>query len=273
MIADFPLISKKDIVLAFKPGHAGSLDAAYRTLRDKGVVSEGIDVRPRTETGQLLGRLHLYCVLNRDAALLARRSSLAEARKLARAARRIERGKVARELANALEQAAGGNLPQSTIQGVLGAAAGNEMMRSHLRTLTDAVQAAREASKPLAEVEWRVFGRVARLEADFVEVKTNDASRLFVPMINLDESLRRVGAALSLHWETLETGQAIYQAEPALDTEATAETPRPGDELVPEFPFLQHDAEIDEDLAQRFEEFLADSDAVRLPAPIAVREP
>ncbi|HEY6759631.1 MAG TPA: hypothetical protein VI318_09080 [Baekduia sp.] len=97
MLAFRPLISKGDILRAYNPNKPDS-EAVFRRLRQEGVVSEGVAIRPR-RGGRQRGTVAAFYALNEDAVVAYRHGDVELARKLAQVAATVERGRAARKLA------------------------------------------------------------------------------------------------------------------------------------------------------------------------------
>lgn len=80
-IGRFPLVSRDEILVAFRPGARPS-EGVFRTLRERGWVSKGLGLRLR-RGNRLTGQLRVYSALNLDAALLARHDREKDAQRLA----------------------------------------------------------------------------------------------------------------------------------------------------------------------------------------------
>ncbi len=88
-LAEEPLVSRHQILRALKLG-VPSTEAPFSTLRARGMASNGWSVPVRKRDGRVAGRLHMYCVLNLDAARAARLRRNALARRLAVRATEVE---------------------------------------------------------------------------------------------------------------------------------------------------------------------------------------
>lgn len=88
-VGRFPLVSRDEILVAFRPG-ARPTEGAFRTLRERGWVSGGLGLRPR-RGNRLAGQLRVYSALNLDAVLLARHDCDVDAKHLALEASEQER--------------------------------------------------------------------------------------------------------------------------------------------------------------------------------------
>ena len=84
----FPLVSRDEILLAYRPGAEPS-EGAFRTLRRRKLVSHGIGLRVRHKN-RLAGQVRVYSILNLDCAVLARRGKIEQARRIASRAGRQE---------------------------------------------------------------------------------------------------------------------------------------------------------------------------------------
>jgi hypothetical protein len=89
VIVEWPLATRDEIVATFKLGADIASDSPFKTLRQTGIVSQGVRVLPRHD-GRLSGQKVFYSSLCIHAARLARHGRLADARRLSDAASEIE---------------------------------------------------------------------------------------------------------------------------------------------------------------------------------------
>jgi hypothetical protein len=88
-LAEEPLVSRREILRILKLGMP-STEAPFSTLRAGGMASHGWSVPVRKDDGRVAGRLHMYSVLNLDAARAARLRRKDLARRLAARATEVE---------------------------------------------------------------------------------------------------------------------------------------------------------------------------------------
>jgi hypothetical protein len=100
-IAEEPLVTRREILRSFKLG-APSTDAPFATLRSHKMASPGWSVLVRKDSGRVAGRLHMYSVLNVDAARAVRRRRPELAQRLAGRARELEDSAAANEIRDAV---------------------------------------------------------------------------------------------------------------------------------------------------------------------------
>jgi hypothetical protein len=214
LIRDLPLVAKDAVLDAFLPVQEELRESAFRKLRREGLISRGIPLNLRGAHGQIFGRPHLYCTLNRDAVRLARHGHKEEARALAARSGSLEDTEAARHVAAVIEaavQTAGVDLAAIN-RALRGLARSDE---ETLRSLTSAIDAARADSPALAYIEKTIYGRVWRLEDELAEVEADDGRILLIPIEDLDESAC-VGAPVALRWERWGRRRSLLESEPAL---------------------------------------------------------
>jgi hypothetical protein len=100
VVIERPFVTREDLREALDPS-GRSPATAVRRLREAGLISHGIELRPYRR-GRLRGAAVYYCALNLDAAEAVRDGDEEAARGLARAAASVEASKTAQSLAEAL---------------------------------------------------------------------------------------------------------------------------------------------------------------------------
>ncbi len=184
-----------------------------RRLREKGLLTEGLQSPRRRADGTVAGRDSLYASLNRDVLCLYRKGLAAEAEALAGQARRIERSAAMKELSSALA-AAQRSQPADPI------AAWQQVARSHGPSLEKAVrqiERARNQYVHRGQLDQRYFGWVVFLSDSLAQLETSEGQNLAVPIQELaTASLDAVGKAVLVSVEHLGDGQSLFQVEPAL---------------------------------------------------------
>jgi hypothetical protein len=103
VVIENPFVTREGLRKALDPS-GRSPETAVRRLREAGLISHGIELRPHRR-GRLRGAAVYYCALNLDAAGAVRDGDEAAARELARAAASVEASHAARSLAEALLEA------------------------------------------------------------------------------------------------------------------------------------------------------------------------
>jgi hypothetical protein len=221
MIRERPFVPKWSIVGSYRPGGEEQREGVFKHLRHRGLVSDGI---PRSlqdrATGKLAGQVRLYCVLNQDAARLARHGLDYEAERLVKRAGEIERSKDAAVVADAVldhVQLVTMNFDE-VISAALSAAAANDRVREALIRVSERIDKARASSKALTSIHRIGFGRVTRIHGDLVDILLQEGRVVALDADTLSaQNLVRIGAPLALHWEKLGKGQAFFEAEPGID--------------------------------------------------------
>jgi hypothetical protein len=244
VIAERPFVTKWSIVGSYRPGGEAHREGVFKVLRQKGLVSDGVvrALRAR-ESGRLAGQVRIYCLLNQDAARLARHGYLDDALRLVKEAKAIERGRDARlivaALADRIEPAA--EVSDELLSRGLARAAADARVRAALIRVSDRVGRARRRTRRLGEIGQRALGRVGRIRGDLADIVLEHEDGILVVDVKSlsDHDLDRLGAPVVLHWERWGKGQSFLEAEPgiALDEHEASS-------LAERFGFLQRDEEL-----------------------------
>lgn len=238
MLTERPFTSKWSIVGSYRPGTDEQREGVFKGLRSKGLVSDGIQrgLQER-HSGKLAGQMRLYCVLNQDAARLARHGFDADAAKFVKRASTIEHSKDAALLADAVAKhvtvitANYDNLISSALASLVS----DSTLREALVRVTEQVAKTRAASRALAQIQRVAIGQVVTLHGDLAEVLLSGGMTIAIDRDLLAEhNLYKLGSPVALHWENWGKGQAFLEAEPALDLNAAS------DPLQARFAFLRH---------------------------------
>jgi hypothetical protein len=96
VLAVRPLISKNDILRAYRPT-AGPSEAVFRRLQGEGIVTNGIQIRPR-RGGRLSGTITAFYALNEDAVVAYRQGDTKLAIRARKLAERAEKAAAARQV-------------------------------------------------------------------------------------------------------------------------------------------------------------------------------
>jgi hypothetical protein len=244
MITERPFVPKWSIVGSYRPGADEHREGVFKSLRQKGLVSAGVprSVQQRG-TGKLAGQLRLYCVLNQDAARLARHGLEVDAARLVERAASIEHSKDAAFVVDALLAHVKIVTPNydEIVSAALASAAAHDAVRKALLRVSARVDKARADSKALGTIQRTALGRVMKIHGDLVDVLLQGGRAIVLDTDTLAaHNLVRLGAPLALHWEKWGKGQAFFEAEPGIDLGESAEA------LQARFPFLRHPAPDDE---------------------------
>lgn len=246
MIKERPFIPKWSIVGSYRPGMDEQREGVFKGMRQKGLVSDGLgrSLHRRT-TGRFAGQVRLYCVLNQDAARLARHGFEAEAARLVKRAGQIERSKDAKIVVDAVLEhvtVVTANYDELISKALVAAVLNDAVVHEALLRVSDSVDAARLASKALTRIQRIAFGRVTSLHGDLVDIMLQEGRVIALDADTLaPHNLARVGAALVLHWENWGKGQAFFEAEPGIDLGG-----EPTTALQKQFAFLRPPTQDDE---------------------------
>jgi hypothetical protein len=104
-VVEEPFVTRDSILSVLRPGELPT-KRPFRTLREHEAASDGLAVPMRLESGRLDGRLHLYSVLNADAARAWRLGRPEIAQRLARRAGRLEGSTAAKKIVRAVARMA-----------------------------------------------------------------------------------------------------------------------------------------------------------------------
>ena len=214
VLTELPFITAEDIAAEYRPGAKVGVKSAMRTLRGKGIVSDGLAVRSRGQGGRMVGSGHLYSALNVDAVQLYRRGDEKGAKELAKRAAKLERRKDVKALALALGTT-------YSRHGVLYRAIG-DLMNDETRTVVRAVAEETEAERQQLTTKFGLrvptFGRVCELHGDLAELRLEETGKVMhIPKADLWATDASLGACVALHWEPLGKGLTLLKAGAALD--------------------------------------------------------
>jgi hypothetical protein len=219
-IDQWPIVGRRQLVQAFRPGESASREAPFRTLRSHGWATGGISVVTRSDH-RASGRFTIFSVLNVDAARLAREGEAAAAAALAKAAARLEegaaflrlgkllRGRRAADVSAAVE----GEVPEDRWPELHGA------LRIVARE-TKADRARQPSTTRSAEV---VTGKISESNPDFLVLLAASGLRTAVPRWLAHSAHReKVGDCLALVSDRLDDRQMVVNAVPGIDVSARA---------------------------------------------------
>lgn len=222
VLAELPFTIADQIAAEYKPGAGVSTKAALRTLRDKELITQGVSRPILGEKGKLAGELHFYSSLNVDAVRLHRMGYEPAARKLVQAARRIERQKETRTIADGLMAR-----PELATTGLH--TAFSEMLATKrgdvLRSVTEGTERHRREIGAADGVEAPTYAKIMKLHGDVAELKLEN-SEFIVPFPRSEllgaMLMVLVGATIALVREQLGPGITLLRTSGALDLGAGA---------------------------------------------------
>lgn len=211
----WPVVDRRRVVHAFKPGDSSSSEGPFRTLKKHNWASKGVRVTRRSGR-RLGGQMTVFSSLNVDSARLARQGKSDAAMRLARAAAAIEGGPEFGLLRSILS-----DLPdrdaQSVIDGVLPEGVPDRLPDA-LKAVARRTEECRTAEMDLPTTTEVVVGRVAEVHPGHVLVVGVGGAATAVPRwMALAVRRDQVGVLLALVLDKLDDGRAIVEATPAID--------------------------------------------------------
>lgn len=247
MVIEKPFVTRDDLREALDPS-GRSPSSAVRRLREAGLISHGIELRPH-QGGRLRGGAVYYCSLNLDAAEAVRDGDEQAARELARAAASVETSKTARSLAMAFFEAPDlRELPPEKRRAASTLAARIMRIRNRLA----------HGVNPLV-------GLVVDADDRYGTVQTEDET-IVLPRATLHaHGLDWLGAAVAIRAHSLRTGAMVHYVDEALTLD---EDDRHG--ARPFDPFAMRVERRGVRADALVEEALAGREPVRLVAPLAL---
>ena len=213
-----PLVTGAEIVRAYDPLAGARWKRRLRYLQERRVISSGVRRSVRGQEGTLRGTVHLYSELNREAARLFRRRDEEAARRFAAEAMELEHSEDFRILVDALAEAVATRNRLAHEQ---------HEVSSDLQALADASPTLRATLVAVAKAleEYRqqvrdpisgIAGVVRAVSDAFAEIQTDEGVLTF-PASQLESvGLGRVGAAVSVEWESVAAGTDIVSAMGAI---------------------------------------------------------
>lgn len=216
-VVPLPLVSRRVIVAAYDPLHAGSAKGRFQALRANLVVSSGIRRPFRSARGRVAGTLHLYSVLNREAVCLYRQGDVERARSLAEQATALEHRDEAQLLVDALAAlqqtvAVRGDFEWPPIEQLMGDTQLGILL-THFAEVTEGVSATFRTWQAATQ---SITGIVQSVQDALAVIETLRGDVLF-PLSHLTQlSLDRVGAGVELQWEELESKRTLVSVSPGL---------------------------------------------------------
>ncbi len=216
MIAAWPIVSRADLVRAFRPGTIDDREGPLRTLRDHHRVSRGVNVRARSG-GQAAGSLTCFSWLNVEAARAARRGDDATAELLAKEAEALESSPAFKKIAALLGSVSAASA-RAVLQGFLPSGA-PVALDPLLRSLARKTEGRRDHLASTLALFDAVFGKISRVGEGFVELTDSQGEKTRLSRA-LAESAGRTqpGDYLVVLADQLGSAQVTLSA-PALNTD------------------------------------------------------
>ena len=213
-----PLVTGAEIVRAYDPLAGARWKRRLRYLQERRVISSGVRRSVQGQGGTLRGTVHLYSELNRESARLFRRQDEDAARRFAAEAMELEQSEDFRILVDALAEAVATRNrlvhEQYDVSSDLQALAdASPALRATLAAAANALEAYRQQVRDSIS---GIAGVVRAVSDAFAEIQTDEGILAF-PASRLESvGLGRVGAAVSLEWESVAAGTDIVSAMGAI---------------------------------------------------------
>lgn len=209
-ISRWPIVTRAQLVRAFRPGSPPASQAPFRTLRTHGWVTAGVSVVTRRD-GRAAGRVSVFSVLNLDAARLARDGHHTAAAALARAAKKHEASAAFEGLRGLLS----GHSPSAVAAAVEGKT--REEAWPDLYVQLRALPPHAGPSPALTKVMGWMAGTVAELGDKTLVLVDSHGSRTAIPRWLARSAHRdRLGDCLVIAQDRLDAGQMLVDALPGL---------------------------------------------------------
>jgi hypothetical protein len=215
-IVPWPLVTRADLVRAFKPGTNENREGPLRTLRAHHWVSKGVNI-PSRSGARAAGSITFFSWLNLDAARAARRGDTSAAVRIAKEAAKLETSAPFIEIAELL-----GSLTSLTanavVQGVLTEGT-PDTLDGLLRSVAADTQDLRLELRSSHSVLDALFCKITRVEIGFVELSDTQGGQRRLERTLAEAAHRdQLGDCLALFSDPLGAAQVILSASPALDT-------------------------------------------------------
>ena len=216
VIKERPFVPKWAIVGSYRPGADEHREGVFKSLRRKKVSSPMASRVPCSSVRRAssAGQMRLYCVLNQDAARLARHGFEVEARRLVKRAAEIERSKDTAAAVDALLKHV--NVVTTNydelISKALAATIVDSSVRDALWRVSERVDKARASSKVLTTIQRIAFGHVTGIHGNLVDVLLQGGRAIVLDADTLSShNLGRVGAPLRVALGDLGQGTSILR--------------------------------------------------------------
>jgi len=216
-IATWPVVGRRSVVHAYKPGESSAAEGPFRTLRVHAWASSGVRVTRRAG-GRLVGQMTIFSSLNVESARLARNGNPDAAERVAHAAAQLEAGPEFVWLQRILSDLPGHDAKR-VVDGVLpddAPAALAEALKAVARR-TEQLRAGELILATLAEV---IAGRIAEVHEGYVLLVRVSGPAAMVPRwMAVAAGRDKVGELLALVMDKLDDASAVVEAVPAIDVD------------------------------------------------------
>ncbi|HEY6728767.1 MAG TPA: hypothetical protein VI197_32370 [Polyangiaceae bacterium] len=211
-LALWPLVLRKDLVRAFRPGERGDREAPFRTLRDHEWATAGVTVHAR-QGSRAAGRIVVFSVLNLDAAIYARRGDEAMAAEMAKAAASLEGCTTFAQLQTSLAEH-----PRAVVSSIAeGELAAASPFVELIRTLAMKTAEVRRQHHFDKLASWYHVGRISTVAEGYVVVD-GEGKQSFVPRSLARAVFReRVGECLAVMNSPVDDREMIVRAVPGIE--------------------------------------------------------
>ncbi len=247
MIVENPFVTPEELREALDPAGRSPV-TAVRRLREAGLISHGVQLRPH-HGGRLRGGAVYYCALNLDAADAVRDGDEVTARKLAQAATSVETGDAARTLAMTL-----------SITRDL-----RELPGEDRKAIAKLARRISDVRNQMVHGPTPLVGLVIDMNERYGTVRTDDET-VVLPRETLHaRGLDWIGAAVAIRVHQLRTGAMLHSVDEAF---ALDDDDRQGARTFD--PFAMRAERRGTGAASRLENALAGREPVRVLAPLTI---
>jgi hypothetical protein len=216
-IAEWPVVNRRRVVHAYKPGEPSTSEGPFRTLRGHKWASSGVRVTRRAGR-RMAGQMTLFSSLNVESARLARLGNPDEAARVACAAEELEAGPEFAKLRHIMSYLSGYDA-QQVVDGVLPEDAPAELAEA-LKAVARRTEQWRKSELTLTTLAEVITGRIAEVHKGYVVLVRVGGPATMVPRWMAVAAQRdAVGSLLALVMDKLDDGRAVVEAVPAIDVD------------------------------------------------------
>jgi hypothetical protein len=214
-IAAWPVVDRRQVVHAYKPGGRSAAEGPFRTLRVRKWASSGVRLTRRAG-GRLAGQMTVFSSLNVDSARLARHGNPDAAARMARAAAELESGPEFTRLQRILSDLPGQDA-ERVIEGVLPDDVPDALAQA-LRAIARRTEQVRSGELILTTLAEVIAGQITEVHEGYVVLVVMSGPDAMIPRWMAATAQRdTVGALLALVLDRLDDGGAVVRAVPAID--------------------------------------------------------
>jgi hypothetical protein len=223
-IAEWPVVDRRRVVHAYKPGEPSASEGPFRTLRGHEWASSGVRVTRRAGR-RLVGQMTLFSSLNVESARLARLGNPDAAARVARAAAELEAGPEFAKLQHIMSDLSGYDA-QQVVDGVLPDDAPAELAET-LKAVARRTEHWRTSELALTTLAEVITGRISEVHKGYVVLVRVGGPATMIPRWMAVAAQRdTVGSLLALVMDKLDDGRAVVEAVPAIDVDDNTATGR-----------------------------------------------